>query len=394
MPIFVDKREAAAGAPALHALIVGISAYRYLEGGPEAVADHWDMGQLTSTASSAFKMHEWLLKAAAEGRLPVPLATSRVLLSPAPAEAHLHGKADPATFSNLRKYANAWREDAKSDPNNFTLLYFAGHGVQRTKKDAVLCLEDFRNPNDPVLDLAAEFESIHGGMSPSDNRPNIARTQWYVVDTCRLQPEQLKEFEAPKARDVFDRELSGKDDRCCPTFYAAVSNHAAHAIPGGQTLFSKAIIDCLEGEAGDVITEDQFGEPVYGVTFGSMLRVLKSKVDVLNADFQGDQSYTTDGHIDPTRPICALKEAPTFDVSLFVDPEAAWDFGMIKVVDAHGQEAVAARPIVPHPVKHQLPYGHYTVELSFDPPHPPYLGRRSSRPAQRPRQTWRVSALP
>ena len=145
MSLLFDARAALTGQPGMHALVVGVSAYPHLAGGADPVADPWGMGQLTSTASSAHMIFEWL-KAA---QLSVPLATCRLLLSPSPGEAALSGVAEPATVDNLLREADAWRRDASTNRDNATLFYFAGHGIQRTKEDAVLCLQDFRRTPGP-----------------------------------------------------------------------------------------------------------------------------------------------------------------------------------------------------------------------------------------------------
>ena len=144
MTLLFDDRPALGANPGVHALVIGVSSYPFLTDGAHAVADPWGMGQLTSTAASAFKMFEWLERTRA--KLPVPLATCRVLLSPSPQEPHLNGVADAATTMNVLAAANEWRNDASSNRDNVTFFYFAGHGVQRTKEDAVMCLEDFLQP--------------------------------------------------------------------------------------------------------------------------------------------------------------------------------------------------------------------------------------------------------
>ena len=142
MSLVVDNRNALGDQPGLHALIVGVSQYPSLEGGATPVADPWGMGQLTSTASTAHMIAEWLKGAL----LPVPLATIRLLLSPAASEGHLAGIADPATLDNVIAEADAWRTDASSNRDSRTFFYFAGHGIQRNKEDAVFCLAGFRRP--------------------------------------------------------------------------------------------------------------------------------------------------------------------------------------------------------------------------------------------------------
>lgn len=258
MPLLHDRRQALGATPAVHALIIGVSEYPFLAGGAQPVADSWGMDQLTSTAATAHTVFEWLRTA----QLPLPLATCRVLLAPsAVTEGHRAGLTHTPTLVNVLADASDWRDDAATHPDNITFFYFAGHGVQRNKEDAVLCLHDFRKPPAPALTNAIDLTTLRGGMSPSGSRPNIARTQFYFVDACRVQPAQFAKFQPLQTSAVFDIDLDGQDDRCSPVFYASVSNHVAGAIPGVQTLFSRALLECLRGDAGDSLGEDAAGNP-------------------------------------------------------------------------------------------------------------------------------------
>ena len=100
MSLLFDKRaEIGANSPGVHALIIGVSQYPFLDGGATPVAEPWGLGQLTSAAASAHAVFEWLKTA----KMSAPLATCRVLLSPSAAanEAPLAGLTDPATFDNV-----------------------------------------------------------------------------------------------------------------------------------------------------------------------------------------------------------------------------------------------------------------------------------------------------
>ena len=389
MALLHDTRAALGANPGVHALIIGVSEYPFLGGGQQPVADPWQMGQLTSTASTAHKVFQWLQTA----RLPLPLATCRVLVSASPAEAALAGLTNHATFDNVFAEAHDWRTDANSNPANITFFYFAGHGVQRSKEDAVLCLRDFREPpaGAPALRRAIDVATLRGGMAPSPTQANIARTQFYFVDACRVQPGQLSKFTAPQTGALWDLETEGQDDRCSPVFYASVSNHVAGAIPGVQTLFSKALIACLEGEAGDSLGEDGAGDPVWGVTVQGLNDALQSKIDELNVLLGGDQTYSTGGTFKPAT-ICVLDKPPMVDVILQVDPEAACQVSRV-TVKGNDEPPRVLDPPVAHPVHHQLKAGLYSVELSFNPPAPPFVDRVRLKEARAPRANWRVKVV-
>jgi hypothetical protein len=388
--LLVNNRAALGANPGVHALIIGVSRYPFLAGGVTPVADPWGLDQLTSSASSAHKMFEWLLGA----RLPVPLATCRVLLSPSPSEGHLAGVANEATFQNVFDDAHAWRQDAQSNAENITFFYFAGHGVQRDKEDAVLCLQDFRQPPAaaPALRRTIDLATLRAGMSPSISQPEIARTQFYFVDACREQPAQTTHFKDLKTGDLWDIELDGQDDRCSPIFYASVSNHVAAAIPGVQTLFGQALLACLGGEAGDSLgRDDEMGNPLWGVTIESLNAALMLKLDELNRQLGGDQTYTTGGQFKPAE-VCLLDSPPRVDVILQVDPDTACALSRVTIVDNNDVAKVYPPPIN-HPLQDTFPAGLYRVELSFSPPAPPFVDRQRSREARAPRSVWKVKVV-
>ena len=391
MSLLIDNRAALGANPGVHALIIGVSRYPFLAGGDAPVADPWDMGQLTSAASSAHALVEWLKTA----RLPEPLATCRVLLSPSTAanEAPLAGLVDLATFDQVFAAAHDWRQDAASHPSNITLFYFAGHGVQRDKEDAVLCLRDFREPPPaaPSLRRAIDLTTLRAGMSPSSSQPNIARTQFYFIDACREQPAQASHFKELKTGDLWDIELDGQDDRSSPIFYASVSNQTANGVPGGQTLFNQALLGCLGGDAGDSLGVDPAGDPLWGVTVESLNLALRDRIEEINRDLGVDQTYTTGGQFKPAR-VCLLDGPPNVDVVLEVDPEDACRVSQLTITD-NQQVSTSFTPPLTHPIQTTVQAGLYTVSLSFTPPAPPFVDRERFREAKAPRSSWKVRVV-
>jgi hypothetical protein len=370
-----DGRAAVGNGPGLHALIVGVGAYPYLRDGAQPVADHWDMGQLSSTASSAHKVHGWLLQAHQQGRLPVPLATCRLLLSPSPGEPALAGVGSPARLDNFSPAVHAWRDDCKTNRDSVALFYFAGHGLQRSKEDAVLCLEEFRKPGFGLLFHAAALADLRNGMSPAPGFEQIARTQFYFFDACRIRPEKLQELANVDPSPVFEDALEGNDDRSSPIYFGAISNTAAQAVPGDQTLFSRAVIECLEGDGAQEVGETPAGDVEWGVTVKSLGAALENgKLDQLNRDFQADQQYVPGGAFKDAL-ICRLPGPPQVRVRLELIPPEASQVGKLRLI-RRGDGAVheAPPPIAPHPYEHTVPAGMYDLELTFEPPHPIFRG--------------------
>jgi hypothetical protein len=389
--LIVDNRIALAGEPALHALIIGVSEYPHLIGGSTPVADHWNMGQLTSTASTAAMIAEWLQDPAT--RLARPLGTLRLLLSPAASEGHLAGRADPATLANVIAEAVAWRQDASADRDGHTFFYFAGHGIQRTKEDAVFCLHDFRQPPFGALHNTIDLATLHGGMSPAPKHDDIARTQFYFIDACRVQPQEEQNFAPRNTSAVFDRALGGQDDRRSPVFYSSISNTAANAVPGQQTLFSIALLDCLKGAGADSFGEDDLGSDIWGVSVNSLDRAMKVKIDELNREHQADQTYTQGGAFTDA-PLCMLPSPPLVDLELSIDPVAARLAGALHIKNSDNSTRLQQPPpVTPHPVKQKIPAGLYSIEVSFNQQPPPFATFMQLKKAQAPRARWKVTVV-
>jgi hypothetical protein len=369
MTLAFDARDQLGNEPGLHAFVAGISAYRHLPGGSgEPAPDNFEMEQLTAAARSAFRVHEWLLER--QAHLPVPLATIRLLLAPSQSELAM-GASAGATLSDLRREAKAWRADASTDPAAVTFFYFAGHGVQRTKGDAVLLLEDFGDGEGGILDKAVNTKNINNGMAPSPNFPHIARTQLYFVDACRSMHKRFQQYEQLATSNVWDVELAGVDNRRAPTYFATVPGAPAYARPGGQTLFSEALLDCLNGAAAE--PEDVQGKDRWRVTHHTLAEKLSKQVAELAHDEEAEQWVTSDGLGGDTA-IHYLDDPPSVELELELDPLDALAYAQIAILDDAG--APAGRPLpkpLPHPFSTSLPAGIYTIKAAIEPPQPSYV---------------------
>jgi hypothetical protein len=257
MELVYDDRASLQGGPGVHALIAGVSEYRHLPGGTgENMPDSYGMEQLSAAALSAYSVYKWLITR--KDFLPERLATIRLLLSPSPAEVTripAMTAVTPCTKQAFTEMAYEWRIDAASNSNNITFFYFAGHGVQPfTSNSTAMLMEDFGAPYQSLLSSSVEVGNLFYGMAPSTMHPDIARTQFFFIDCCRVSDEGLQRFQKLSAPPLWDVDTSpGRiDDRRAPIFFAAVPGAAAYALPGQYTFFSKALLDCLNNDAADL----------------------------------------------------------------------------------------------------------------------------------------------
>jgi hypothetical protein len=374
MTLIIDERARLQGQPGFHAFIAGVSSYPHLPGGTGTPApNNFGMQQLSSAALTAYKLYCWLVER--QRKLPVPLATCRLLLSPSPEEVRveprLNGLADPCTLNAFQTAAGDWRTDASSHQENVTFFYFAGHGVQRSKGDQVLLLEDFGDGRGGTLNNAVNTKNIYNGMVKSPARPTMAQTQLYFIDACRILPSLFKDFEPMETSAVWDIDLGGRDDRRAPIFYAAVPGSVAYAVRGDQTIFSKALFACLNGGAAK--PEEQDGELRWQVSILSLMETLGVYVDELNQTQGADQEFTVDGWAHDAV-IHYLDGPPLVESILEVVPADALAFVEIEVWDNYTNERVwnLPPPLNPYPYHGVLPAGEYRMSVHINPPQPMY----------------------
>jgi hypothetical protein len=397
MALVFDNRHNLQGSAGIHALIAGVSHYTHLPGGGGPPAkEEWDLPQLSATALTGYKIYRWLIDHRKE--LLKPLATVRLLLSPSAAEESKIAQGmteirdalagEPVTLSDtpsrctldtFAAEAGRWKTDAISDTHDehLTFFYFAGHGIQRKNNDPVLLVEDFGNPdwNNPVAKTVA-FNALFEGMAPpSDSQQKIARTQLYFVDACRVPPKELKKYSFPNVGDILGVELGGEDRRSAPIFYATVSNTKAYAKSGEQTLFSEALIDCLNGDAvkPTKVTDDS-GYARYHVSIYSLAETLNAKAEALRALDLDQEFYPTPSGRDET--IVNFPKPPEVECALYIDPETAAQLVSIDVRDAAGSlvKDWNLTSVKPHPFRKPLRVGIYSLQARItQSPHPPYV---------------------
>lgn len=380
MTLIVDNRAALAGKPGLHALIAGVSMYSHLPGGGgKPAVDGYGMQQLSSTALTAYKVYRWLMER--KDHLSMPLATVRLLLSPSVGEEAAVPElaaagASRCTRQNFTGEVRQWRTDAGSDNDNVTFFYFAGHGVQRTRSDSVLLLEGFADPDEGPLHHAAEIFNIFNGMAPPASvAMKMARTQFYFVDACRVLPSAFKNFEKMAVPDIFSIELSGADDRRAPILFATIPGIKAYALKNEQTLFSKALIKCLNGAAGETLPEDEEGNVAWHVSVQSLNKALSEFFTALTGIPDSDQVFSLGGALtgDPT--IHFLDGTPSVEVSIEINPQEAVPFTRIEILDPTSGLPIGSipSPLNPHPFTCEVPAGIYSIRATIEPANPLYV---------------------
>jgi hypothetical protein len=262
--------------PGIHAFVVGVSDYRHLPPLDEPARDAtWRLTQLSSPAVSAFKIYQRLL----QGDLRLPLKTVRLLLSPSATELQAEPALatittpDPAQITVPRASRDAfenaahdWRLDATKNTDDLIIFFFAGHGVQRVIDEGILLLDDFLAPHRPPLQRSALVGNLRAGLTPSVKFPDIAKTQFFFIDTCLLEPQALAQFADPQVPQIFGPETGGPPDRReSAVLFSTVNRAAAIGRDGKPSHFAEALISALDNGAEDPVDPDGNG-PVWPVT--------------------------------------------------------------------------------------------------------------------------------
>ncbi len=204
-------------APVICPLLIGVSDYRNLWDDNDDLPprEHLGLRKLSSPALTIYRIHEWLERHRAS--LPLPLAASRILISPSADELKKVKGLDVwprASLANVLTAIKEWRDDLARNPESIAFFYFAGHGVKRKRRDDVLLLDDFGGTPQRILKDAIDSTSLLDGMAPSNEFPHIARTQLYFFDACRVKPQLFRSYENVEADPIWDKTELAEESRC------------------------------------------------------------------------------------------------------------------------------------------------------------------------------------
>ncbi|HEX8324039.1 MAG TPA: caspase family protein [Tepidisphaeraceae bacterium] len=362
----------------LHVFIVGVSDYSNLPGETDPMTPNaLGLRKLTSPALSALRVYDWIIDH--KNDLPLSLGHTSLLLSPSPQEQAIEpsfaaraNDYQPCDLANFLRAADAWRAAALSDPKDMTLFYFAGHGLRWSTNDAILMLRDVGQGAGGVLLNAIDLNNLYAGMAPSESQPDVARTQVYFVDACRVEPAEITRIQRPTPSEVFRVDLRGRvDDRQTPIFFATVGGATAIGRKAKSSIFSELLLDCLNGDAGQRSVAPD-GTVSWTVTTQSLARALNELfADLATAGV--DQACTVEGAASQDIPLCRLNGPPKVPVLIAVDPVAAAPDISFRVMNSDTLAVVFGPQVLnPHPHFDHWPAGMYHVLVEAPPGHALY----------------------
>jgi hypothetical protein len=365
MTLLIDERTAPPGLPGIHALLVGISSYPHLDSRahPDATLN---LRSLESAALTAYRLCQWLIIRSAN--LYKPLLSCRLFVAPSKAEVAeepaLEGLRGSCDFVAFDEQAKAWRTAANLHKDNVALFYFAGHGLQKSHNEHLMLLADFADGTSTTLGKAVSGQELMNGMAPSLKRRTVAKTQVYFFDACRLSHRKIREVEKSEHAGLWDvGQLDTEDYRNVAVFHTALPGRRAFGRRGKQSIFSLALLDCLNGGAAEVMLQNPDGSENWGVSLSSLERHLRYHIDRLNRSPGEAQPFASERRGDVW--LHRLERPPTVDVEVQLIPAGAEQHTALRLLDGLGTTVWdLSAPLRPHPYSRPVPAGAYNAVAS------------------------------
>jgi hypothetical protein len=241
------------GQPGLLALVIGVSRYQHLQGGPAPVAETYDLKQLQVSALTAFNVFRWL---STEYMLDeCPVAQCWLLLAPTAAESrHTPAVAQhmlEPTFAACEHAVGEWYSSLKqlgsSADRSRGLFFFSGHGLEVHQDKQILLPSDYLAPPAGNWDRALSTTNLRAGLASLP----VPR-QFFFLDACRNDHQKLRSKSVQGTRVLPEDEAAQVNSALvAPLFYATASGHQAWQQPEparGLSLFGTALLDGLAGK--------------------------------------------------------------------------------------------------------------------------------------------------
>jgi hypothetical protein len=264
-----------AGTAGVHAMIVGISDYPFLEGGttprPGGSAG---MGQLAVSASGAAQIFRWLGETGRfAGR---PVMTCRVLLAPGKSkgkdgsteteyvEAITGGWHGDPTFANFRDLVVDWANEFFQTPARLraetaALFFYSGHGLEVFSSPALLARDILDTRRAAGESNAVAYRSILDAL-PTYGLGDAL----FLFDCCRNAPGKARELNIVGQSVLTPSADPAAAPRSSMWLKAAEGRLSAYQDPKSArraSLFAQAVLEALEGFPPDFKPYDRSAAP-------------------------------------------------------------------------------------------------------------------------------------
>jgi hypothetical protein len=336
-----DRSAELRDGPRTHALIVAISEYTNLPAHDQPKDELFGLRGLSSSALTGFHIYRWLMKN--KDLLAAPLATCELMAAPSrdeiATERALAEVAGRCRLGDFMTAANEWRARARCNKEDSTFFYFCGLGKELADQEPIILLQDFGEASGPLLRGAVSVNNLLYGMSPYHRQPEIARTQLYYFDTSRKPFKDISAFEALNTTPVFDAVPLGMDDRRAAIFFGARAGEHAYGMKGRHSLFSEALLDCLDGKAAIPSNVDEHGKLSWSVTINSLVNALGPALESLKDKYDMGEikpRFEVGGLVQDAV-ITKLGSPPEVAVHVAIEPSAVAANCQIRIENDEGQ---------------------------------------------------------
>lgn len=355
MSLWLDTRDGTRNEGRTHALVIGVSSYRHPRFGVRSVE---------SPASSALAFARWLRDSYSNPE--APLATVRLLLSPSeherralPEFAENPPRFRPALRDEVEKALFEWQDDCRGNPGDVAILFASGHGVQHSKEEASVLLEDFAATRN-AMTFSLDVGQVHRGMAGAD----LPQTQLYFVDACRESPVELRRFRNLGQGVGLPDPSHMEDRRCAPIWFSASPGTNAYGQADLGTLFSQALLGCLGGLAAISPTPDR---SQWHITTMSLSEALERTVGELAARYDLRQTVVAGGLM-RSAVVHVFPSAPQVDLTIQLDPAAAGAGALADLWDGDRSTTIwHGAGFTSGCVESRIPAGLYSLDIRLPP---------------------------
>lgn len=279
--------EEQSSSPGTHVLIVGIGCYDHLSGGSGEIFND-QLGQLLSPPASAKALADWFLGASDTSDLEPydnpakPLASVAMVVSTDQPftysrPGHSDVTAPAGSGEDVENAVQAWAKRARSHPENLSVLYFCGHGLEASLTPMLLA-RDFGGDPDKHENGVIEINSIMSAMLLMGPRHQV-----FFMDCCRVSDPTLLDQTSRGRRPITARPGGGPADVEQSTLQAVESGAMAHGRPDEPSVFAQSLLIALSSAAnvneagewwvGTLAMQRQMGKRNAGVQRGEVFGV-------------------------------------------------------------------------------------------------------------------------
>lgn len=239
-----------AGTPGTFAIVIGVSAYRYLDRSQET----FGLGSLAASALTALHFLEWLESDYL--RTGSPVAKCWVLLAPSQEEIAVRPKLSQQqlepTFLNCSKAIQEWSLEMEQLPKDAasasrSVLFFSGHGLEVIEDRQILLPSDYLERGTPI-DRAISTQNISRGLK----RLRVP-THFLFLDACRNDHDNLGSFTPLEGTKILNEPANQAANPDCmvPIFYGSAAGEQSFSPTDpkrGVSLLGEALMEGLRAK--------------------------------------------------------------------------------------------------------------------------------------------------